>query len=177
MTLLPSTAQLNKRNITMMQKYIFSFLVLFSTSQCVWSLELNASIPNCQLQNLTNNQNLTLSHPGKVVIVDFWASWCGPCAQSIPFLNSLKARYADKIEIIGVNVDEEINDAHAFVAKHKPLFTLGRGEDQQCPVLFDVKTMPSTYYFDQKGQLQFVEVGFFADKTDAVLNKLNQLLK
>lgn len=146
-------------------------------TQSAWSLELNSSIPNCQLQNLANNQNLTLSHPGKVVVVDFWASWCGPCAQSIPFLNSLKAKYADKIEIIGVNVDEEINEAQAFITKHQPSFTLGRSEDQHCPTLFDVKTMPSTYYFDQKGLLQFVEVGFFTEKTDAVLNKLNLIIK
>jgi thiol-disulfide isomerase/thioredoxin len=62
-------------------------------------------------------QALDLSrHRGRVVIVDFWASWCKPCRQSIPWLNTLKARYgADGLTIIGVNVDAEREDADRFL--------------------------------------------------------------
>jgi len=57
------------------------------------AIETGAAVPVCDLKHWSGDKAAALSSPGKVVYVDFWASWCGPCAQSMPFLNEIQAQY------------------------------------------------------------------------------------
>ena len=72
---------------------------------------------------------------GKVVIVDFWASWCLPCAESFPVLDELQKKYGDKLVVIGVNVDEKAANMEKFLKKHAVSFTLVRDAGQKLVVL------------------------------------------
>lgn len=79
------------------------------------------------------------AYEGKLVYLDFWASWCTPCAQSFPWLNEMQARYGDKISIIAVNLDQDATSARAFLARHPARF----------PVIFDpAGTIASRYQID-----------------------------
>ncbi len=103
---------------------------------------------------------------GKVVIVDFWASWCGPCKESFPVLNELKKKYADRgLVIIAVNVDEERADMETFLKANPATFTVVRDAGQKLVPKTGIKTMPSSFVLDGEGKVRFAHAGFHGDKT------------
>ena len=100
-------------------------------------------------------------HRGRVVILDFWASWCKPCRQSIPWLNSMRARYgASGLDIIGVNVDANRGDADRFLRDVPIEFEIIFDPDGDLARRFKVQGMPSSYVFDRSGALVETHVGF-----------------
>jgi len=105
---------------------------------------------------------------GKVVLVDFWASWCGPCKESFPALNRLQAKYASKgLVIIGVGVDEDAAKYKAFSAKMGATFSLAHDAGHQAAGFFNPPSMPSSYLVDRKGVIRYVHAGFRVAKTEA----------
>lgn len=117
------------------------------------------------------------SQPGKVLYIDFWASWCGPCAKSFPFLNDLNQELkANGLEIMGVNLDENSEDAKDFLAKYPANFTILGDVAEQCAKQFDVKAMPSSYLVDKKGIVRAVHLGFKADEAETIKNLVIELL-
>jgi thiol-disulfide isomerase/thioredoxin len=100
-------------------------------------------------------------HAGRVVVVDFWASWCKPCRQSIPWLNTLKARYgADGLILIGVNVDAERRDAEKFMRDVPFDFEVVFDPEGAIARQFKVQAMPSTYVIDRAGKIVETHLGF-----------------
>ena len=100
-------------------------------------------------------------HRGRVVIVDFWASWCKPCRQSIPWLNAMRERYgAQGLTLIGVNVDAERRDAERFLNAVPIAFDVVFDPDGDLATQFKVKGMPSSYVFDRNGKLVDTYIGF-----------------
>jgi len=100
-------------------------------------------------------------HRGQVVIVDFWASWCKPCRQSIPWLNALRSRYgANGLVIIGVNVDAERRDADRFLRDVPIDFEVVYDPQGDIARQFKLKGMPTTYVFDRSGNIVETHVGF-----------------
>lgn len=102
-------------------------------------------------------------YQGRVVVVDFWASWCKPCRQSLPWLNELRSRYgAQGLVIIGVNVDAERSDAERFLRDVPVEFDVLYDPQGALASQFDLKAMPSTYVFDRQGTLVKTHQGFRA---------------
>jgi len=98
---------------------------------------------------------------GKVVVVDFWASWCKPCRQSIPWLNGLRSRYgAQGLVIVGVNVDAERGDADRFRREVPIEFEVLYDPQGTLARQFDLQGMPSTLVFDRDGKLVHTLLGF-----------------
>jgi cytochrome c biogenesis protein CcmG/thiol:disulfide interchange protein DsbE len=118
-------------------------------------------------------------HHGRVVVVDFWASWCKPCRQSIPWLNTMRERYGARgLTIIGVNVDAERRDADRFLRDVPIAFEIVFDPEGALAKQFSVRAMPSSYIFDRTGKNVETHLGFRDAKRDeyeAVLrNLLNQ---
>ena len=136
-------------------------LLLLST-QTVLAIAIGDAAPACALSTIGESQNIDLSqYKGKVVYVDFWASWCGPCAKSFPFLNEMHNQLKDQgLQIVGVNLDENVDDANAFLAKYPASFTVVADVSKQCAKDFDVKAMPSSYIIDRKGIVHHIHLGF-----------------
>lgn len=132
------------------------------TSQFSLAVEAGKTIPECALSPLGESQSATLSqYKGSVVYVDFWASWCGPCAKSFPFLNEMHEQLKDQgLQIVGVNLDENVDEAKAFLAKFPASFTVLADVSKQCAKDFAVKAMPSSYIIDRKGIVHTVHLGF-----------------
>lgn len=100
-------------------------------------------------------------YAGKVVYVDFWASWCGPCRQSFPWMNEMQARYgAQGLQIVGVNVDAKPDDARAFLASTPAKFAIGFDPAGATPRSYGVKGMPSSVLIGADGKVLFEHSGF-----------------
>jgi len=105
------------------------------------------------------------SHAGKVVIVDFWASWCVPCRRSFPWLNAMHRKYADQgLVIIGVNLDAEKSAAMTFLEDFPPEFSIYYDDTKNLAREFGVVAMPSSYLIGRDGDIRQKHFGFKVKK-------------
>lgn len=111
--------------------------------------------------------------PGKVVILDFWATWCGPCVLSIPALQHLHEKYgAQGLVVLGVSMEDQVRVA-PFV--HDTKMTYLVAADSQTRDGFEnykIESLPTTVVIDKKGNVRATEVGFDPDGTEAKLESL-----
>jgi len=115
-------------------------------------------------------------HKGDVIYLDFWASWCGPCRESFPWMNEMLAKYEDKgLKIIGVSLDHDKNLARRFAEEFKAEFTIGFDVGGTIADQFGVKGLPSSVIINRKGELVESHTGFNevqADEFEAALVKV-----
>jgi cytochrome c biogenesis protein CcmG/thiol:disulfide interchange protein DsbE len=98
---------------------------------------------------------------GRVVYLDFWASWCGPCRQSFPWMEILKSTYgAQGLEIITVNLDRDRADADKFLKQLHPTFDVRFDPKGELAELYKIQGMPSSVLIDRHGVTRFTHVGF-----------------
>ncbi len=98
---------------------------------------------------------------GRVVYLDFWASWCGPCRQSFPWMEILKSTYgAQGLEIITVNLDRDRADADKFIKRFNPTFDVRFDPKGEMAEFYKVQGMPSSVLIDRHGGIRFTHVGF-----------------
>ena len=103
----------------------------------------------------------SLVKSGKVVILDFWASWCEPCKEALPALNKLYGKYKGKgLVVVGINVDENPKDRDTFLSKHKVSFPLLSDEGLKLIKQMDIKTMPTSFVLDGTGTVQMIHKAF-----------------
>ena len=107
------------------------------------------------------------SHAGKVVIVDFWASWCVPCRRSFPWLNAMHQKYAEEgLVIIGVNLDADRSEAMKFLEEFPAEFSIFYDESKDLAREFGVVAMPSSFVIGRDGQIRKKHFGFKVKKQD-----------
>ena len=115
---------------------------------------------------------------GKVVLVDFCASWCAPCRASFPTMDGLHARYAGKgVVIIAVSVDEKRANLDAFLKRTPVQFAVVRDTQQKLVAAAQVEAMPTSFLLDRDGKVRFVHSGFKGRETKQQYEKeLDSLL-
>jgi thiol-disulfide isomerase/thioredoxin len=140
--------------------------------------EAGDAAPNCALTSFTSGQRYNLQQfLGKVLYVDFWASWCSPCARSFPFMNDLDREFRGRgLQIVGINVDEKPEDAQAFLAKYPASFMVAFDAGGQCARKIGVKGMPSAYLVDRQGVIRHVHLGFRSGDMEKLRGLVEQLL-
>lgn len=112
------------------------------------------------------------STTGKVVLVDFWASWCAPCKASFPMMAQLHKDYARRgFVIAAVGVDEKPAAAVAFAKKLAPPFPTLHDKEQKLVKQVVPPTMPTSYLIGRDGRVRFIHQGFHGDTTDRELRK------
>ncbi len=145
----------------------------------VQSAEIGQKLSSCSLTTLSKQQQpLDLNKfAGKVLYLDFWASWCPPCAKSFPFLNRLNQQHHEQgLQIIGINLDENLADAEKFLSQFPAEFLVASDLSKQCAEELGVAAMPSSYLIDRQGVIRHIHLGFRADETDELREKVMQLL-
>jgi len=104
---------------------------------------------------------------GKVVVLDFWASWCVPCRRSFPWMNAMQQRYGDDgLVVIAVNLDNEATAAAAFLQRYPPEFSVYYDNEQALAREFGVAAMPCSFLIDRDGNVVERQMGFKSAKTD-----------
>lgn len=141
-------------------------------------IEAGHNAPNCALNAVREGQRIDLQQfRGKVLYVDFWASWCGPCAQSFPFMNDLNHDLRGRgLQVVGINLDEEPGEAKDFLARRPAHFDVAVDGDKSCAHHFGVKAMPSSYLVDRNGVVRHVHLGFRPGEAAKLRTVVEQLL-
>lgn len=104
-------------------------------------------------------------YQGKVILLDFWASWCGPCRQSFPWMNDMQAKYAGQgLTIIAINLDSESDAAREFLTEVPASFVLGFDPEGKSAEAMQVEAMPMSYLIDRHGQIRYRLMGFNSEK-------------
>lgn len=145
---------------------------------CVPAIAPASTAPDFTLRSM-NGPNLRLQEQrGRVVMVNFWATWCGPCRQEMPHLNRLYEKYrASGFVLIGVNVDDDVRKAADVAAKLGVNFPVLLDTDKKVSRQYDLSTMPSTILIDRDGRVKYVHLGYKTGYEDTYDKQVRELLK
>ena len=163
-------------NTSPLKKIIFAALLagIFSTAHA--ALKVGAALPDLASFQLEGKMPPSLK--GKIVVVDFWASWCLPCAESFPVMDELQKKYGDRVVILAVNVDEQAAKMEKFLVKHPVTFTVVRDAQQKLVATVEPETMPTSFILDGEGQVKFLHKGFHGEETrKQYISEIDSLLK
>ncbi|MDP2902250.1 MAG: TlpA disulfide reductase family protein [Methylovulum sp.] len=155
-------------------------LTLFACAFCcaVNATEVGQAAPQFTLPTLQLNKPTEFKQfAGKVVYLDFWASWCAPCRTSFPLLNALYAKLKGQgFEVVAVNLDEDKAKAEAFAKDFQVDFTVLRDEKGEWADKYVVESMPTSFIIDKQGVVQHIHHGFTHDDINGLEAKITALL-
>jgi cytochrome c biogenesis protein CcmG, thiol:disulfide interchange protein DsbE len=118
-------------------------------------------MPEIGLKDTRGNRVDLNSLKGKVVIVDFWASWCGPCKQEMPILEKLYKKYKDRgLVVVGVSVDQDLANVKTFLKTMPVSFPIAHDGGHEVANRFKPPKMPSSYIVDRNGVVRHVHGGY-----------------
>ncbi|WP_371188203.1 redoxin family protein [Thalassotalea maritima] len=122
-------------------------------------------------------KQLMQENKGKVVYIDFWASWCIPCKQSFPWMNKMQQKYAERgLKVVTINLDMERSFADEFLRQTPADFTVIYDPKSLIARKFDLKGMPSSYIYNRQGKAVKAHVGFQPERQDEYEAELVALL-
>jgi peroxiredoxin len=134
--------------------------------------------PDFTLRTL-EGKNLRLGEQrGQVVLVNFWATWCGPCRQEMPHLNKLYEKYKSSgFVLLGVNVDDDTRQAAGVANKLGVKFPVLPDADKRVSKQYDLSAMPSTVLIDRDGRVRYLHRGYQNGYEDTYDRQIRELLK
>lgn len=114
---------------------------------------------------------------GKVLVLDFWATWCGPCKASFPRIDAIYKKLGPKgLEVVAINEDEDTKGVDAFVKDTGVTFPIAFDKAGKAAESFGVETMPSSFVIDKRGVVRFAHSGYHPDEAAKIEAEINQLL-
>ena len=134
--------------------------------------------PDFALKSSTG-ENLRLSeYRGDVVMINFWATWCGPCRQEMPLLDQLYSRYERVgFNLLGVNIDDDSNRAMDMIRELGVNFPVLFDARKEVSKLYDVDAMPVTVLVDREGNVRYVHQGYKPGYEEMYLDQVRSLLR
>ncbi|MET1218823.1 MAG: TlpA disulfide reductase family protein [Glaciecola sp.] len=155
-------------------------LLLVLSPVCVKAAQSGEKAPNIALHPTA--QSVFQAHmlqdlQGRVVYIDFWASWCVPCRRSFPWMEAMHQKYAKHgLVIIAVNLDEDTALADSFLAQNQASFHIEFNPSGEVAQKFALRGMPSSYLIDKEGDIAVAHTGFFTSKTERYEAQIKALL-
>ena len=150
---------------TYFRREIAACLVALSCSTPALSIDLGKPAPDFERVD-SKDQSVKLSnYLGKVVYLDFWASWCVPCRETFPWMNQLQEKYGkDGFEVVAVNIDTKKGDADRFLAQFPAHFTVLFDPKRGVAKTYALKGMPTAFLIDRAGNVVSTHLGFQKDR-------------
>ena len=126
-----------------------------------------------------SGENVRLAEQqGKVVMLNFWASWCGPCRKEMPLLDGLYQRYQEVgFVLYGINVEKNTGDAEKLLKDLGTSFPILWDGDSKVSKLYDVNAMPTTIMIDKDGKVRYVNRGYKAGDEEKYREQINELIR
>jgi len=158
---------------------IIGFLALSSISGSAFcATEMNTAAPDFTLKSMSG-KNIKLSeYAGSVVLLNFWAFWCGPCRLEMPLLNDLHNKYAAlDFVVLGVNVEEETAKARNYLTDIPVDFPILFDDQNTASKLYDVTAMPTTIMIDRNGNMRYIHKGYKPGDEKKYIKMAKKLLR
>jgi len=116
---------------------------------------------------------------GRPMIINFWATWCGPCRQELPLLEDIYKKYKPMgFTLVGVNVEPDAKGAEAWLSKQKPVsFPIAFDTESKVSKMYKVAGMPSTVFVDRKGNIRVMHKGYKPGDENFYLTQIRSMLK
>lgn len=142
------------------------------------AVEPGEPAPRFEAKAVDGKRSLSLdAYKGQVIYLDFWASWCGPCAAALPAIDSLQKEFAeDGFQVLAVNVDQDVRDAQRFLSRRPVGYPSVSDPKGLIPDRFDVETMPTSFLIDRNGVVQYVHKGFRRGDEDELRTRIESLV-
>ena len=140
---------------------LFTMALALSLSVSLQAAELTGKAPDFTLKS-SSGKNIKLSElRGEVVLLNFWASWCGPCRQEMPLLDKLQERYGSYgFKVLGVNVEEDSAKAKKLLKDIPVSFPILFDDKNRASEAYKVAAMPSTVMIDRDGNMRYLHKGY-----------------
>jgi thiol-disulfide isomerase/thioredoxin len=156
--------------------YFIALLALLA-EPAGFAAETGKPAPDIVVRSADGSTQRLSALKGKLVYVDFWASWCNPCRESFPWMNELQHRYADReLVIVAVNLDAKRSDADAFLARYPAQFRIAFDAESASAREFGVKVMPTSFLVGRDGTLLYEHKGFRDSQTASVEAEIQHAL-
>mgnify|MGYP003607660316 FL=1 len=140
------------------------------------AVEVGQSAPDFDLAGSLAAVKLS-DYKGKTVYLDFWASWCGPCKQSFPWMNDMQSRYGAKgFRVVGINVDQKTDDAKAFLKTTPANFDVAFDQAGKTPKTYAIKGMPTSVLIGADGKVISIHSGFKPEQRAELEAQIQQAL-
>lgn len=134
--------------------------------------------PDFTLQSSTGENVRLAEQRGQVVMLNFWASWCGPCRTEMPLLDEMSKRYsAAGFVLYGVNVEEDNTDAKKLIKDLGVTFPILYDTESKASSLYNVDAMPTTVVIDKKGEIRYVNRGYKPGDENKYRDQIRELIK
>jgi peroxiredoxin len=160
-----------------MRRFLVVLLLCGNALIPAWS-ESTDPAPNFTLVDGDGNSVSLADLKGQVVMINFWASWCGPCREEMPLLEQIHRRYEPLgFTLLGVNVEENSSDAVNWLKDRPVSFPILFDPDNGVSKLYDVVAMPSTVIVDREGNVRFLHHGYQAGYEDQYQDQVRALVR
>ena len=165
------------RPMNWIKPILFAVTMLFATGQ-LQAASSTGPAPDFTLKSSTG-KNIKLSElRGQVVMINFWASWCGPCRQEMPLLDQLYQRYQPMgFTLLGVNVEEDSSAADKILKEIPVSFPVLYDNNSKVSESYQVQAMPSTFLIDRDGKLRYLHKGYKPGTEDEYQQQIRELIR
>ena len=142
------------------------------------TLQSGAPAPAFQLNSNTGKPLALADFKGQIVLLNFWATWCGPCRQEMPILEQLNRQYHGKgVTLLGINVEPDSAAAVDWLKATPVSFPILFDVDSKVSSLYEVAGMPNTVIVDRKGVVRYIHRGYSAGAENDYLNQIRALIR
>jgi peroxiredoxin len=160
-----------------MSRHIIALSLIFTVLVGLSPAYAQQPAPNFRLPALDDKVIDLADYRGKVVYVDFWATWCPPCRKSFPWMEAMHQRYQNMgFAIVAISLDQERELINEFLQSHPASFTIVQDSDGASAKAFKVRGMPSSYLIDQRGNLRLTHEGFSEGDKYVLEKQIKKLL-
>ena len=144
-----------------MKTLLYGFATVLLLASPAAALEPGGRPPAIEMPDLEGKKVELTALQGKVVVIDFWASWCGPCKQEMPVLEALHKKYGEQgLVIIGVNIDNNPKKMNNFLKGTPVSFRIVHDRKLAVASKYEPGTMPTSYFIGKDGKVKYVHEGF-----------------
>jgi thiol-disulfide isomerase/thioredoxin len=160
--------------------YLIPVLISLASLHCgrnqgEGELAIGRSAPDFRLSDLRGHEVTLAQYQGKVVILDFWATWCGPCRMSMPLLEKLQKENPNELKLLAINLEEPLDLVRDYISRQNFQSTVLLDSEGKVGRAYQSESIPMQVVIDKKGLISSVHVGFSPRLADQLRGEIAKL--
>jgi len=153
-------------------------MALLMLTATAFAADAGGPAPACTLAALTGDSTTLSQYKGQVVMVNFWATWCGPCQQEMPLLDQMYKKYKPAgFTLLGVSVDKDASPVKDLMTRKPVSFPVLLDPANQVSKAYNVQEMPSSVIIDRKGVVRYIHRGYKPGDENEYQDRIRQLIR